>query len=477
MKKKLLSFVIMCMMAVSVLFVGCSPKGLSENPPTDANVISNGGMSVIKGDYLYFVNGYVDETGLTEYDNKSGKVVHAGIYRTKLSNGKIEKDKDGFLTNCDQVVSKVVGFSNGGFFIMDDYIYYATPVVDLNSTGTVQNSLVEFHRININGTKDQTLYTTEKSEDVLDWTLYKIDNVVYIATYVDSKIVIINTNNTKDIKYIENTTSYAFLHEEDYQTNGSRTSELQNYIYYTRAITSSDANYSGNIKGNIVGKVNIATGEKIESTADSTYTYSIVEVKNDEIYYTKTNSLISGLSLLYCKDVNGKNWDNTDAGLQLSYNEYSNYYVCDFGMHLVIADDSNGTYLLENGSITKIATSQRTVIGMSGDMAYYANNGVLYAFNVRGEVVGGDIASTQVTTTGMVHLIDNYKYLDFDGQRVYVYGEYTASNGDTNYYLNYIDADGERFVGTFEESHTPEQPEQEEGYGEDEDVEYTPWID
>ena len=49
MKKKLLSLVIMCFMAVSILFAGCTPKGLTDNPATDANVISNGGMAVVKG--------------------------------------------------------------------------------------------------------------------------------------------------------------------------------------------------------------------------------------------------------------------------------------------------------------------------------------------------------------------------------------------------------------------------------------------
>lgn len=475
MKKKLLSLIIMCVMAVSIVFVGCSQKGLQDNPPTDANVVSNGGMTVVKGDYLYFVNGYVDETTLSEYDNKSGKVVKSGIYRTKLNNGKIDKDKDGFLNNCDQVVSKVVGFSNGGFYIIDDSIYYATPYMKLNSDGEVQSSRVEFHKVNINGTQDQTLYVTEKSEDNLDWTLYKVNGVVYIVTYVDSKIIIINTKDTKDIKTIENTTSYAFLQEEDYVASSSRDGELQNYIYYTRAIATDD-NYNGNYKGNIVGKVNIATGVKTESTADQDFTYSIVDVQDNQVYYTKTNSRYSGKALLYCRDLNTKDWDNAQE-VKLSDNAYSNYFVCDFGLHLVIADDSNGTYLLENGAFTKISSSQKTVLGLSGNYAYYVADSQLYAFNVRGEVVDGEIETALITDDGITHQITNANYLDFDGQRVYVYGQYTASNGDTNYYLNFVGDDGEKFVGKFEDSHLPEKPEQDEKYGEDADVKYIPWID
>ena len=56
------------------------------------------------------------------YDNKQGKVNHSAIYRTKLSDGQIVKDEEGFLEKSERVVSRVVGFKNGGFFIIDDYI-------------------------------------------------------------------------------------------------------------------------------------------------------------------------------------------------------------------------------------------------------------------------------------------------------------------------------------------------------------------
>lgn len=472
MKKKLLSLIIMCIMAVSVLFVGCSPKGLEDNPPEDANVISNGGMTVVKGDYLYFVNGYVDETTLTKDDNKSGKVIQSGIYRTKLVNGNIQKDDDGFLTNCDQVVSKVVGFSNGGFYIFDNYIYYATPYMNLDREGVLQSSRVEFHRVNINGTQDKTLYVTEKSEDNLDWTMYKVNNTMYIVAYVDSKIYIVNTTNTKDVKILENTTSYAFLDETNYESKKERTGEFQKYIYYTRDIATED-NYSGNFKGNIVGKIDIVSGEKTEYQASLEFTYSIVDVKPTQIYYTKTNASYGGKALLFTKDLNSKSWNNADE-VKLADNAYSNYYVCDFGLNLVIADDSNGTYLLENGSVTKISSTQKTVIGMSGDNAYYTVSNELYTFNIRGEIVSGELASSQISSSDITNLITNEKYWDFDNQRVFVYAEYTSADSSTNYYLNYIENEEERFVGKFEDSHLPEKPEVDE---DDEDAEELPWID
>ena len=179
MKKTLISLAMTLFLCFSIFLTGCKKEeGLKNNPSTTATVISNGGMSVIKGDYLYFVNGYVDETTLEKKDNKLGEVKKGAIYRTKLDDGEISKDKDGFLNNKDCVVSKVVGFSNGGFYIIDDYIYYTTPYMNYNKGGELQTSRVEFHRINIDGTDDKLIYTTNATESELDWTVYKVDEKV-----------------------------------------------------------------------------------------------------------------------------------------------------------------------------------------------------------------------------------------------------------------------------------------------------------
>ena len=475
MKKKLLSLLILCIMAVSIFFTGCScsKEGLKDNPATDANVISNGGLTVVKGDYLYYINGYSDETTLTKDDNIYGKVEHSAIYRTKLVDGQIQKDKDGFLENTDLVVSKVAGFSNGGFYIIDDFIYYTTPYMNLDRDGVLQSSRVEFHRININGTDDKTLYTTSKNEDNLEWTIYKIDGVVYIATYVDSKIIIVNTNTQKVVTEIANSTSHAFLYETDYNTNMTKNSEMHKYIYFTRAI--SDSNLTG-FKGNEVCKVNIQTGDVTMLERSATFTFELKQVSASKVYYFKTNSSISGLKLLFVRELTD-NWNNV-TDVKISNVVYSNYYICNFGDNLVIADDSNGTYLIENGVSTKISSAQKTILGMSGNKAYYLNSQVLYYFDVRNDITSDEVTVHTVGKTDNKRTINNSKYLDFDNQRVYVYCDYTSKSGVTNKYLNYIDSeDKERFVGCFEKNDIPAQPDQAEDYGKDPDVKYVPWID
>ena len=155
MKKKILSLLLILFLGLSVFLTGCKENVLTDNPETGASTISNGGMTVVKGDYLYYTNGYID-VGSEDFkvdDNEFGKVRKSAIYRTKLVNGEIVKNKDGFVENTELVVPKVVGFDNGGFYIIDDYIYYATPNMNYGENGKLQTDRVEFYKININGSK------------------------------------------------------------------------------------------------------------------------------------------------------------------------------------------------------------------------------------------------------------------------------------------------------------------------------------
>jgi len=479
MKKTLLSLIIMCFMAFTIVLSGCSPKGLTDNPATDANVVSNGGMTVVKGDYLYYVNGYIDETTLTKDDNKYGKVYNSGIYRTKLVNGEIVKDEEGFVTDTELVVSKIVGFSNGGFYIIDDYIYYTTPYMNLDRDGNLQNDRVEFHRININGTDDKTLYTTSENVDKLDWSVYKINGTVYISTYVGTSLIVVNTDTKKTTAEIADVTSYAFLKETNYKTGTAKNKELHNYIYYTRAITEED-NVSIDHVGNMVCKVNIATGEiaKVDVSNSKNYTYTIKYANPNNIYYNKKDSRIeSSLDLLYKKSL------TVDTGVEIeniafssameekvSNVAYSEYFFCDFGDNLVIANNDNGTFLVESGVSKQVLSSKAAILNVYDGYAYYAENNVLKRFNIRNAEL--DSIET-VTDEEKTHTITNSNFIDFDNQRVYVYCDYTSANGSTNKYLNYIEDDlTQRFVGEFEEEDLPTKPEQDE-----ESEEYIPHID
>ena len=457
----------MLFLAVTFVITGCSPKGLTPNPATDANVVSNGGMTVVKENYLYYINGYLDESKLTGDDNKQGKVTHSAIYRTKIVDGKIVKDEDGFVPDTELVVSRVSGFSNGGFYIIDDYLYYTTPhnnVVDKD--GKIQNDRVEFHRININGTDDKLIYTTPVAQANMTWTLYKIGDTVYITMYVGSKIVVINTANNSVVAEVAETTSFAIYKDSTYEVNEDRTNEFQNYIYYTRAIKTEDnrANY----KGNVVCRLNIATGETEDLHFDIDYTYKILSVSKNAIRYTKTNSRTSGLELPYIKTITKNlNWNNA-IEVKLANMPFTSYYFCDFGDNLFIGTTDSATWLVENCAQKQIFASKQTILGVYDNHVYYSADKQIRRFDIRGEVVDGSIENELITMDTREHMNTQENMIDFDQKRLYVYSEYTNKDGAKNYYLNYIDPDGtQRFVGKFVDEHMPPEPEKEEGSEED----------
>ena len=474
MKKTFLSIIMACFMLVSVCLTGCGDKGLKDNPPTNATVISQGGMSVIKGDYLYFVNGYVDETKLDKDDNKLGEVTKGAIYRTKLnSSNEIVKDKDGFLNDdyTDMVVSKVVGFSNGGFSIIDDSIYYATPYMKL-SNNVLQSNRVEFHRIDIDGTDDKVIYVTQSSEDKLDWSLYKIGDKVYLVLFESEKIIVVNAKNGDVVASVANTTSYAILKSDNYIYSDSRNNYNQTHILYTRAIEPSDGVY--NYSGNAICSLDIATGKSDTLYLSSNNTYTIKHVNKDTVYYTYT-STANPIASLY-KKVISSSWANAEE-IQLTNKAYDSYFFVDsFGNDLIIATADSCTWKLENGTTSQLLSASRDVIGVFGNYGYYLSEGDLIRFNIH----TGELENT-VTEKNM--LLNNSNQIDFDNRRVFVYAEYTAENGDSNYYLTYFDESftedtfKHRFVGVFEGDDIPAKPEQPEAEYEGDEVEYVPHID
>ena len=50
--KKFLLLVVAIFISSTLILTGCGDKGLKDNPATNAPVVSNGGMAVLKGDYL-----------------------------------------------------------------------------------------------------------------------------------------------------------------------------------------------------------------------------------------------------------------------------------------------------------------------------------------------------------------------------------------------------------------------------------------
>lgn len=480
MKKNICATIIMFIISAIFIITGCSPKGLQNNPATNAQVVSNGGMSVIKGDYLYYVNGLVNDVTTLDpkYDNKEGDVIHSAIYRTKLVDGQVVKDDEGFLENSERVVSRVVGFKSGGFYIIDDYIYYATPNMNLDKSGKPLNERVVFHRVKIDGTDDKEIYSTPSSETSLDWTCYKVNGKVYILAYLsgsEQTIVSIDTEERKTVAEIKNVTSYAFYKESTYEKDKDRSNPVLKYVYYTRN-TAEDDKLPSNYNGNIIARFNVSNGEIEKLSTDGNSSYTIKKVTPTNIYYTRSEprGTQTSLALLYRQNITSWNYNNE---IKMSTVAYTNYYICDFGYDLFIGTTDNATYrVMKNGNneivATKIFTSAQTILGIYGGCGYYATESVIYRFDIlNGEIEDNTVAYEVSSDDTMTMIVDSSNCIDFDNQRLYVFAEYTSALDESkNYYLNFVEPNSynQKFVGVFEEDHLPEAPEEEDTDGDGE---------
>lgn len=471
--KKTLTAIVSMLLLTTLLLFGCSPKALTNNPKTDSPVYSNGGMAVLKGEYVYFVNGFKSFNDLKmDVDNVWGKQVLSAIYRTKVSDlNKIEHTSDGFLSYAEVVVPQMVGTENSNFYIFGDYIYYATPNMQKDKNGNLLNARSNLCRININGTKNTVLYTTDATLTQSNWSMLDLDGTVYMLVYDNSKIVSINTNSGEVKSLASKATSTAFISNQSYnQTSNENVTinGVNNYVYFTRDIVKEDSEYGKN--GNILARVNIAGGSEEIVCADGLNTYKIESTKNGCLYYTKTSTENSIAK--FCKYVlSAQRVKNQSNESEISYNTYSKTFVLDknnqnyVGTDIVATDSENNIMVVRNVNNTietvnvyKGSTSI-TPINVYGNKLFFLEDNKIYYVNVRN---GESQTPVKVETNDKTIKTDINTFLDFDGTNVYYYVSYEAENGSTNYYLNRTNINANtpesEFLGVFDTDHTPKKP-------------------
>ncbi len=238
MMKKII-VVLTFLMAVIFAMAGCASEvyydvSISGKQDTNYVVTSNGGSAVKYGNYVYFINGsrgYEDDNGTS---NKFGEVVKGGLYRAEFINendGVVEEyngitgikdfvpseDKDTGLAlastpkegytrktenvvNNQRLVSKTIGtsgYSDGGIYIFDNYVYYATPANTKDKSGNIMDNYTTFLRTKLDGTGTEEIYTTQNASADKPYGFYK---------YGDKMYLYVLENNSKYGNYINRIT-------------------------------------------------------------------------------------------------------------------------------------------------------------------------------------------------------------------------------------------------------------------------------
>ncbi len=463
--KALLALVIVCVCFVA----GCGVAGLQNNPAIEATVIGNGGMAMIKGDYLYFVNGYQDYKEYTDVntDNKFGTVARSGIYRTKLVNGEVVRDENGFLVEAECVVPQTVGYQYGSFVIVGNYIYYLTPHMEnawVDGEKVLKNAWVDVCRINIDGTGMTKLYnTTNDSSSALNWSVYRMDGKTYIVLVDGTSLVSIDGDTGSSVVMAENVASVKLLKQSKYVYGCNDLKDSEKYVYYTREYNEDDRENGG--KGNMLCRVEIGKSEENIVVCDNTNNYELIAYANGCVYYTKVN------------DESSNNWIKTVYRRNVSTNieefvcgNYSNLLIIDnndpnsIDNYAIGVDSNKYMYLLVNGEQKHIYTASADVklIGVDNGRVYFVENSAIYSL----DYVADSAEPKQISNADKSYMLDDVNLVDMDGRRIYVYASYESESGDKHYYLNIIDSqnpDAEcEFVGVFAEGETPAEPEETE---------------
>ncbi|MFQ6752080.1 MAG: hypothetical protein ACLRFL_00750 [Clostridia bacterium] len=198
--KKFTKLLICFMLCLFGVFISACDNRTPEEkaftyPKKSDQVYGNGGMAVRKGNYVYFVNGYM---GVDDEDHKQGKsVTHGSLMLMKLdADGNVVTDENGLLDDDYYISmsSKLCGYEATNLFISGNYLYFTSPCQE-NKGGqgasgdnkTWAKEYVEFYRIKLDKTSSvEEIYQSKISYKNFEFKYYEQDGEVFVLAYENS---------------------------------------------------------------------------------------------------------------------------------------------------------------------------------------------------------------------------------------------------------------------------------------------------
>jgi hypothetical protein len=320
-----------------------------DTSATKANIVSNGGFAVQTGDYLYFINGKEDYTA----DNTYGSVVKGSIQRISKA------DLDAHNYKNTQTIVPLVTYSgnyDSGIYIYGDYIYYSTPSTDKNSSGVIQNQLLEFKRSKLDGSETMKSYFYQATSNSIAYRYVEVDDVVYLVyalseTLYESATTNIHSVNTEtgvDTLLAYNVSDYVFDSED-----------LENpYIYYTMDVT----NFLGSDNSISEGYNQVYRVKADTVTSPWTYDFSNVEdydADTDPLYINLGDYVLDGIGII-------ENANGDDRLTQFNYAYQTNK------TYEGVIDYHDYTYALSSYANGKLVLTRTENIGDDPTASVYA---------------------------------------------------------------------------------------------------------
>ena len=514
-KKITIAAALVAVLGITPTLAACSGDHYSEIDFSAQNtkyiVTSQGGNAVAYGNYVYFINGtrgYDDTDGTA---NVWGEVVKGGLYRAEFIGSKVEESGRPYWSFKNELDEKSMGFkysegtdyfdepinnvtvtkiapktigtsgySGGGIFIYDNFVYFASPVNQKSETGTVQSTRTDFFMMPLSGGMPTKIYTTTEGIDVSSsaYAFYKYGGSVYLTTYEGSKIVIVRIDTGKQeaddpVEYKEGITSVYFPVRDTYY-KGIDTNTTEDFIYFVRSVRDEQNEQQS---GSVIEAMRPDGSEKfivsmngnsdtIEAVRDGVLFYRTTDIQGKTVLaYDSLHDALMEKSKTY-KAAQDK-LDEEDKNKQFSGTFKSS--VSGINSIYPFRPDklSNTVYFIGSGSalnlysvdgtVTQIASSTGTIKFLTNTHVYYEGSSADYYRAPIWEHLDG-YGDAQTLATGTTAATFGCDYVD--GYFTYFGDVDEWASGYTFFYL----VDGPegiepQFVGARTSADTPTQAE------------------
>lgn len=461
-KMKNFTKIFVCLILMIFMFA-LAACGKSDNdnftyPSSQLQTYGNGGLAVQKGDYLYFVNGFMASDDMS---SQNASYTVGALMIAKLdSSGNLILNEDKLLDDeyYRTMSDKLTGFEATGLYIFGNYLYFTSPCQENESGDEVwAKNRVDFYRIKLDkSSKVERLYQTEVAHASLEYEYYVDGNNVYLLVYeketnldhsdITNRLLRIDANS-KDVDTIATNVSSVVMPESS--------SEFINNAYEKIFYVEDNEDESKYI----LNKYNIATNSST-SYKTASESMSAMFVTNNYIYITdNTNSrsimmrsnFITNSTFEYSGPI------ETSIYTSLTMTPEGNCIVAvtNNTIEFFINGDENPSprTIVDNGEdVTEI-----TIIGYAnGNIVYYDNNTAIKMVSYANFIAGSDAEIVTIATLSEI----NTDYFDLDNDYVYFYKTVGSHSYLHRLAINNNHDETEEMVGVYLEDDIPEDSEE-----------------
>lgn len=205
------------------------------------NVSTNGGMTAVYGEYLYFINGTKINDGASVSGNKK-----SGICRVKMNAETGEIDSSTY----ELLVDDLVGFANGSLYFFGDFMYYAAPSGDVDSKNNKLYNETKFYRYDLVNKGKQLIYTTKvnSADETLSYTYYVVGDALNLVVYekTNATLTSIKIGNDFVTNYvIDGVTSCVMSENNGKVVTPGASVDANSFVFYTTANKQYDVYQTG----------------------------------------------------------------------------------------------------------------------------------------------------------------------------------------------------------------------------------------